>query len=409
MAASVDVAVIGAGPYGLSVASHLQSAGIEFRIFGIPMDSWIHNMPPQMFLKSDGLSSDLSDPNSIFTLKAFCAQNGFEHHDSDRPIPIKTFIEYGLAFQKRFVPQVERRLLVSLERVLNGFILRFGDGEDVAARRIIVSVGIQHFSYIPDALKQLPADVLTHSSQHGPIDNFRGQRVAVLGAGASALDLAAFLLDQGADVSVLARRSSIVFHARPIRRALWRHLVRPSSGIGNGWRLRIFSDAPQVFRILPFALRRRWAPSLLGPSTGWFMKDKIVGRVPVFCGFTPQAAKMLGGSVQLHGRTLDGRQVEFIVDRIVAATGFKIDLRRLGFIGDKLRAQLWMEGDAPVLSSEFETSVPGLHIIGPASMHSFGPVARFVYGDRYTAVRIAKYFANSPIRRLVAAQLSVAS
>lgn len=57
------VAIIGAGPYGLSIAAHLRAYGIPFRIFGAPLDSWRRHMPVGMMLKSDGFASSLSAPD----------------------------------------------------------------------------------------------------------------------------------------------------------------------------------------------------------------------------------------------------------------------------------------------------------------------------------------------------------
>jgi len=46
----IETAIIGAGPYGLSIAAHLRTRGISFRIFGRPMDSWVGHMPKGMML-----------------------------------------------------------------------------------------------------------------------------------------------------------------------------------------------------------------------------------------------------------------------------------------------------------------------------------------------------------------------
>ena len=78
----LDVAIIGAGPYGLSIAAHLAKRGVSHRIFGIPMESWARSMPRGMALKSDGRSSDLSDPDGLLTLKAYCKSHGHPHHDT---------------------------------------------------------------------------------------------------------------------------------------------------------------------------------------------------------------------------------------------------------------------------------------------------------------------------------------
>src|SRR5271168_4278853 len=103
----LPVVVIGAGPYGLSVAAHLRGRGIAFRIFGRPMDSWLAHMPKGMMLKSDGFASDIYAPDGEFTLKHFCDERGVEYRDTGLPVRIETFTSYGFAFQQRMVPQLE--------------------------------------------------------------------------------------------------------------------------------------------------------------------------------------------------------------------------------------------------------------------------------------------------------------
>ena len=45
---NVDIVLIGAGPYGLSIAAYLRALNMDFRIFGSPMDTWIKQMPEGM-------------------------------------------------------------------------------------------------------------------------------------------------------------------------------------------------------------------------------------------------------------------------------------------------------------------------------------------------------------------------
>jgi cation diffusion facilitator CzcD-associated flavoprotein CzcO len=395
MTTAIDVAIVGAGPYGLSIASHLSALGVRFRIFGVPMQTWRAHMPAGMYLKSDGSSSDLSDPDGALTLKSFCAQRGYDHHDTKKPVSLECFVEYGLAFQKRFVPELETKQLISLGKLAEGFLLHFSDGETVPARRVVVAVGITHFRHLPDFLAGLAPELVSHSSLYGPVDDVVRRRVAVVGAGASALDLAALLHERGADVSVIARRSTIDFHGAPRDRALWRRLARPTSGIGNGWRLYAFSTVPQLFHALPAPLRRSQVDTLLGPATGWFMKHRIVGRVPIFTGHTPLSAVVRENRVHLSLSTGNGTTRELIVDHVIAATGYRIDLARLPFMTGQLRSLIRVSGCAPVLSSSFESSVPGLFFVGPIAMYSFGPVVRFVYGAKYTARCISRYIARS--------------
>src|SRR5580698_4594150 len=122
----LSTTIIGAGPYGLSVAAHLRRSGIPFRIFGRPMDSWLAHMPKGMMLKSDGFASNIYDPDGEFTLKQFCAERGIEYADAGLPVRLETFSAYGLAFRERMLPELEHTLVVRLARVSDGFLANFG-------------------------------------------------------------------------------------------------------------------------------------------------------------------------------------------------------------------------------------------------------------------------------------------
>src|SRR3954469_25955620 len=145
----VDVAIIGAGPYGLSIAAHFAAAGIEFRIFGSPMHTWRSSMPEGMVLKSEGNASDLWDPAKELTLARYSADNGIEYLDTGYPIALSTFIDYGIAFQRRFVPGLEERLVNQVVPTRYGFDLYLEDGEIAPARRLIVAAGIRAYEYLP--------------------------------------------------------------------------------------------------------------------------------------------------------------------------------------------------------------------------------------------------------------------
>jgi hypothetical protein len=59
-----------------------------------------------------------------------------------------------------------------------------------------------------------------------------------------------------------------------------------------------------------------------------------------------------------------------------------------------LRGAIQRLGRAPRLNANFETSVPGLSVIGPASAMSFGPLFRFVAGSEYTARVVSENLAS---------------
>ena len=129
------------------------------------------------------------------------------------------------------------------------------------------------------------------------------------------------------------------------------------------------------------------------------MKDRILGRVQLLAGRTTQKALIRNGRVHLSLSTSDGRQSEIAADHVIAATGYRTDLRQLKFLTTETLARIRSVENEPLLSANFESSVPGLFFVGPMSMSSFGPVTRFVYGAKYTAFRIVGHLAKSASRR----------
>ena len=394
----LEIAIIGAGPYGLSIAAHLRSQRMSFRIFGRPMDSWQSHMPKGMMLKSDGFASNIYDPGNNFTLEQFCKNRGIEYGHTGIPVRLETFTAYGQAFKDRMVPELEDKLLLDLRVLPKGFQLTLDDGEAIEARRVILAVGITHFQHVPANLSQLGAEFVTHSYWHQDLEPFRGRSVAVLGGGASATDLAGLLRDVDADVQLVARQTELKFHGKPKigrPRSLWQRIRSPQSGLGPGWRSRFLANSPSTFRLLPERLRLEIVRTHLGPSGGWFSKEKVVGRVPLLLGYSTESADVQNGKVRLALRGTDGARRELWADHVIAATGYKVEMERLPFLGADIRSSLKTAGGSPVLSSTFESSVPGLYFVGVAAANSFGPVMRFAFGARFTAERLRQVMAKS--------------
>lgn len=397
---SVDVVIVGAGPYGLSIAAHLRGAGVRFRIFGKLMSTWREHMPPGMFLKSDGFASNLSAPDGAFTLKQFCGQVGESYEDRQLPVRLEAFCAYGLSFQQRLVPDLDQRWVAVIDQAPEGFRLQLDDGEVLAATNVVLAVGITHFDFVPPSLEHLSSDLVSHSSRYGDIKRLRGKSATVIGRGASACDLAAALANGGADVTIISRSPVIYFGDSPSgkERSLWQRVRHPSSGIGGSLRSRIYADAPWFIHALPQRLRSRIVRRHLGPSASWTVKDQILGRIPLWLGCNIQAAEPQGGKVRLILRDVNGNEKSHITDHVVAATGYRADVGRLEFLSQGLRSRLRTVEGAPILSQRFESSVPGLYFTGLASALSFGPVMRFAFGADYTARVLARRLAHAANR-----------
>ncbi len=391
-----NIAIIGAGPYGLSIAAHLGGRGVPHRIFGHPMEMWREHMPASMLLKSEGFASSLSNPGKVYTIGDYCRARGIPYAEHGVPIALGTFIDYCLDFRHRFVPGLEETKVRVLQREGEGFRIELESGEALSARRVVVAVGLAYFPHVPEVLAELPEALLSHSSAHRTAERFRDRDVAIVGAGSSALDLAAEMHDAGARVHLVCRKPSVRIHDAPVTRARFspQHVLNPMTTIGHGWKSFLCVNAPLAFRRMPQSFRFAKVRKIAGPSGGWFIRDRVVGKVEFNTGVSVRSARQSAGRVQLDliDAAGDGRVLE--VDHVVAATGYRVDLRRIAFLDDRLRAEIEMVEKTPVLSSRFESSAPGLYFVGTAAANTFGPLLRFACGADFTARRVSAHLAR---------------
>ncbi|MFC9645001.1 FAD-dependent oxidoreductase [Streptomyces mirabilis] len=392
------VVVIGAGPYGLSVAAHLRAAGVPVHIYGDVMGSWRHAMATGMFLKSTPAATDLSAPVPGGRLADFRREMREPELTELTPIPCETFVRYGMWFTQRYVGAVEPARVVAVERAGAGFVVRLTGGEEIRAVAVVVATGLATLAHIPDDLRALapggpgPQAALSHTSQHTDLSRYAGQRVAVVGGGQSALESAALLNEAGADVEVLVRASRVRWGERPQLGCRWtQRMAAPPSPLGSGWVLAAVCRAPGAVPGLPAAARMHLFRRALGPSGGWWLRERVEGVVPVRTACHIERARLTGEGVQL--RLAGGPPAELVVDHVLAATGYRLDVDALGFLPRPVRqAVARVPGtQAPRLSGAFESSVPGVYFTGSLAAPTFGPMLRFVAGTDFAARRITKH------------------
>ena len=377
----MDITIIGAGPYGLSLAAHLNDRA-DYRIFGRPMASWREQMPEDMDLKSEGFATSLSDPDGAYQLRTFCAEQNEPYADLYLPITIKRFINYGMAFQSRFVPSLDETYVASVTRDGKDFTVRLVNGETFTTKKVLVAAGISHFAYTPQLFAG-PSDLISHTSDHSDLSKFKDKSVIVVGAGASAIDTAVLLSDAGAHVTVSTRRSAIPFIEAPKPRTKVDEIVAPMTGLGPGFRTWMYVSFPGGFYNLPDKIRFHIARTHLGPGPAYFMRDRYQqASIDTLFNATPIRVSY-GNRVEVtYSLKGDGART-VAADHVIAATGYRVDLRRLSFLSELLD-EIEMVQNTPMLSKGFESSVRGLYFVGAAATNSFGPVERFVYGTDYT-------------------------
>ena len=357
------------------------------------MHRWLEHMPKGMFLKSEGCASNLFDPQDGFTLKQYCSEKGLPYAQYGAPVSVEAFTQYGLSFQRRLVPTVENVMVTALGRSSATFELRLASGETLRASKVVIATGMSHTEHIPAALAQLPAELLSHSSSHRDLSGFKGRDVTVIGGGQSALETAALLHEAEAEVRLLVRKPSIVWNVAPKlhRRSLGDRIRRPMSNLGPGLGPWVYSNAPMLFCYLPRRLRIARVHSALGPAGAWWLRDRVVGQLPMTLSHFVSKAEIRGERVTLHLQGLDGDLRQHTTNHVIAATGYRFVLRSLPFLSKHLLSQLDSVQQTPVLSPNFESSIPGLYFTGLASANQFGPAMRFLHGADYTARRVSRH------------------
>jgi cation diffusion facilitator CzcD-associated flavoprotein CzcO len=383
-----EIAVIGAGPYGLSAAAHLKARGVATHAFGEPMSFWRHNMPRGMKLRSPWRATDLSDPDKALSLDAYSESQGVARVE---PFPIEDFIGYGDWFQSRAVPDIDRRVVARVEATGNGFAVHTRDGDSVFAKSVVMATGLANHEIRPPVFASVPAALISHTSEHSDFDRFVGRRVAVIGRGQSACETAALLNEAGAEAEIICR-GSIRWLGANKHRAKWRHkihaqlsrLLEAPSAIGRfplSWGV----EVPSLLRLLPQEQRDEFNAACLRAAAAGWLKPRF-GDVRITGGVEIVAAAEKGGRVEVK---FDERRTD-VFDHVVLATGYKFDLAKLGMLAPELRAGIVCRDDSPVLSSGFESSAPSLFFVGAGAVSSFGPLMRFIAGTSYAACGVTR-------------------
>jgi FAD-dependent urate hydroxylase len=380
------VAVIGAGPYGISVAAHLRSRGVPTVVFGKPMAFW-DRMPDGMFLKSVWSASSIADPQGRFSLDRYVTATGFPRQD---PVPLPDFVEYGRWVQRNTIPDVDPAFVQALTRDGQNFRLELDDGRTLTASAVIVATGIQSFAYLPKFAHDLPSEMTSHTQEHKEFSKFAGKRVAVLGRGQSAVQTAAFLHEAGADVEVIAHGPIIWIQRKYYEMGgiPQRVLYAPSDvgPPGLNWLIHF----PSVFYLLPADLRAKIDQRATRPAGAKWLRHRVEGLVKVSGGSEVTRARARGDALELT--LTDGTTRE--VDHLLAGTGYRPDIERLTFIDPVLREQVARVGTMPLLDSAFQSSVPGLFFVGAIAAYNFGPLTRFVAGTGVAARHISRRLAG---------------
>jgi FAD-dependent urate hydroxylase len=373
-----EIAIVGAGPYGLSAAAHLRATGADVTVFGEPMNFWANGMPAGMLLRSPREASTISDQRSALTLEAYETVSGTK---PVKRVAWETFVAYGKWFQKQLDCNLEQRSVTAVRRNGSGFKLTLADGAAITSKKVVVAAGIGPFRKAPEVFSSLSSTRASHCYEGRKFSEL-GKRVAVIGAGQSALESAAILHEMGIDVEIIARTPVlrwIGMHMRlhqlgPISKVLYsKHDVGPI-GISR------LVAYPNLVYHVPIGLKDRIRTRAVRSAGAPWLIPRLQ-NVKISTGRTVVTAKEVDGEVQLQ---LDDR-TERRVDHVLMATGYRVDIAKYQFLAPELVREVRQLDGYPDVTAGFATSVPGLHFIGATAARKFGPLMYFVAGTEFAS------------------------
>jgi len=384
-----EVAVIGAGPYGLSAGVHLKAKGITAYVFGEPMEFWAHKMPEGMLLRSPRVASSLSDPDGAFTLEAYEAASKKE---PCAPVPLDTFVEYGRWFRHQLGSDLDQRTVRRVDRDQPGFRLTLQDGTELRSTSVVIAAGIGPFRKKPAVFQNLSPQHAIHCYEGREVRKFAGKRVAVIGAGQSALESAALLHEASAQVEVIARQAEF----RWIGQHTWLHHMGPLSSllysshdVGPLGISRLVAY-PKLVSHIPLGIRDKIRTRAVRAAGSRWLPERLT-NVKLTLGRSVLEAKAAGDEVAL--RLDDGSERR--VDHVLLGTGYQVDISRYDFLPQDFTRDIKQFDGYPKLASGFRSSVPGLHFIGATAARSFGPLLYFVAGTEFASRELVSHLSRN--------------
>jgi cation diffusion facilitator CzcD-associated flavoprotein CzcO len=392
MSGHTPLLIIGAGPFGLGLARYARAHSMEHLLVGRPMDFWHNNMPAGMLLRS-GVKWHL-DPLGELDFRRYArdtAKDLAELH----PLGMVAYLEYVRWFQERSQIEVVDQTVTELEVQTDDdapgrFVATLGDGRVVTADHVVAAIGFHSFAHVPGELAAaIPVDFRAHTRDFVDFGEVAGQRIAIVGGRQSAFEWAALIQEAGAaavhliyrhDTPALAQSDwswvDKMLDASEAEPGWWAHLP-------DGERERIGQAFWEEGRL---KLEPWLAPRIDVPSVHLHPRNRVA------------ASHTTGSSLCLKLINEHDAPTETAeVDHVVLATGYKVDIGRVAFLGPALRSELRVRDGSPELDARFSTSVPGLHFTSMPATRDFGPFMAFT-----VSVRACSRIVGAAIRDAIA-------
>lgn len=371
--------IVGAGPFGLSLAAHLKHKHVEHIHIGYSMDYWKNYMPKEMFLRSAcDWHLDAEDEDTI--LKYLKMQN-LTPADVE-PLSLEFYLGYVNWFQSQKGLAPRPAWVKRLSRVENSFRAELENGDEIEAQKVVLGVGLRHFKNIPEEYKTLfPEGTFHHTAEVVDFSTHKNKRVLIIGGRQSAFEWAALIHEQGArEVHLTYRHDTPAFE--------------PSDWIWVNPILQDMVNQPAWFRNLAQeekdqVSKRMWQEGRLKLEP-WLVKrisKETVSLHPHT--FVTECMQMPSKELKI---TLNDKST-LMIDQVILATGYKVDLEQIPMLtAGNLANQINTKNGFPVLDEGFQSSIPNLYFTGFPAAQDFGPFFGFTAAVRTSALVIGRQF-----------------
>ena len=363
-----DLAIIGAGPAGLSLAAHALHHGLTVAVFGEPMSFWKRSIMP-LTLRSLAATTNIDTPVPGFSYQEFARAKGLP--DSSQ-IPFHAFLAYAQHFIQGHALEINRARVTGLSRVGHAWLLATPGGNR-CARNVVVAVGLKGMERVPNAIRSSGIRYALASE----IQSFRaysGTRVAILGGAQSAAEIALTAASEGGEEVHLLVRSP---------RIKYRSLHAP----GNPLFKLLFKRADRFFHRLPLPVQDRMLRFLLKGTVEPELRQQLdASDINIHTNVElGTLSELLGDGVRIE---LGGERL-LAADHLIVATGYQYDVRRIPFLGEQTaKGALRHINGLPELNWYGESSLPGVFFAGMSALRMLGPQCQFVFGTRKVTPRI---------------------
>jgi cation diffusion facilitator CzcD-associated flavoprotein CzcO len=312
----LEVAIIGGGMAGLAAGAALKLIGIRSTIFdrapaGLE-GPWATTARMETLRSPKHLTGPALDLPALTFRAWYEAQFGAAAWEALDKIPRLQWMDY-LRWYRR-VLDLDLRSLHEVRAVVprsDGLVtidLRAPEGlRRRLARRVVLATGRDGLGgpAVPDFVRRLPRQRWAHSSDVMDYGRLAGRRVAVIGAGSSAMDSAATALEEGAaSVDLLIRRSDLP-------------RINKSKGANNPGMTYGHLDLPDAWK---WRFRHYINVEQVPPPRGSTIRVARFGNARFNLGCTILDAQVDGEGLRIL--TSKGR---FDVDFLIASTGFRVD------------------------------------------------------------------------------------